>query len=154
MANTLLPGNRLNVGDHLDSNSNQFFLIYQPDGNLVVYDRTVTPNKPLWSSKTAGDTPGYVSMQWDGNLVIYNVANQHVWSTGTFLPSKKGMSLVLQDDGNLVLYGITALFSSFNDGSLSPQPTAPAGQEGGNGVNLTSVTEAAGAVLNVVFSLL
>ncbi|MGA2689164.1 MAG: hypothetical protein ABSE85_13960, partial [Candidatus Korobacteraceae bacterium] len=77
--------------------------------------------------------------------------------TGTFLPTRKGTNLVLQDDGNLVLYGLTSLFSSFSDGSMSPQPTIAPGPQGGNGVSLNSVVQAAQAaetIVTIVASLL
>ena len=168
MANTLLLGQRLNPGDALISPSNQFQLLYQKDGNLVLYDTTKdNPGWPwLWQSKTSGTTPGFVLLQNDGNLAIYNNAQQVIWSTGTWLPTKKGMSLVLQDDGNLVLYGIASLFSSFTDAGAAGSPVSPPapGHENGNGVSLQSVVQTAEdvakaaegvvSVLQAVFSLL
>lgn len=42
-------------------------------------------------------------MQHDGNFVIYdNRDGSAIWATGTFGTS--GRKLIMQDDGNLVLY--------------------------------------------------
>ena len=158
MPSTLLLGQKLMPGEFLTSKSAQFQLIYQGDGNLVVYDITINPHPALWSSRTQGHVPGFVLLQADGNLVIYNVAQQGIWSTGTWLPTRKGTSLVLQDDGNLVLYGIAPLFTSFNDiGSLispGPTPAAPAPAHGdGNGVDVLSVVEKAAQVIEIVVGL-
>jgi hypothetical protein len=41
-------------------------------------------------------------MQTDGNLVIYDMANQPRWSSNTW--QNPGSKLVVQDDGNVVIY--------------------------------------------------
>lgn len=75
-------------------------LVYQTDGNLVLYD-DVLRTAP-WASYTAGTSPGRVLMQADGNLVIYDQLGRGVWSTGTV--GYPGAYVVLQNDGNLVIY--------------------------------------------------
>lgn len=58
---------------------------------------TLSAGQSLWS---AGHT--YVlSMQTDGNLVVYNAAGVAQWSTSTLIP---GSYATLQTDGNLVVY--------------------------------------------------
>jgi hypothetical protein len=60
---------------------------------------------PLWASNTVG-SGGCVSMQGDGNLVIYDSGGQlpghAVWASGT--NGHTPASLQLQNDGNLVIY--------------------------------------------------
>ena len=43
-----------------------------------------------------------VTMQADGNLVVYAVGSRALWHTWTF--GDPGSRLVMQDDGNLVVY--------------------------------------------------
>jgi hypothetical protein len=50
----------------------------QSDGNLVLY----CGGSPTWWSGTNGTTPGYVTMQTDGNFVIYHGSG--TWSTNTW----------------------------------------------------------------------
>ena len=56
-------------GQSLISTDGRYRLVYQGDGNLVLYD-DVDRSAP-WSSGTAGWTTGQVVMQTDGNFVIY-----------------------------------------------------------------------------------
>jgi hypothetical protein len=43
-------------------------------------------------------------MQDDGNLVMYDVYNNVVWESNTYLAGPIGHSLIMQSDGNLVIY--------------------------------------------------
>jgi hypothetical protein len=54
-------------GEVIDSANSLYHLVYQGDGNLVLYDPEWTP---LWASNTTFAAPGTVAMQSDGNLVI------------------------------------------------------------------------------------
>jgi len=57
---------------------------------------------PIWSSRTNGKGVAFLIMQNDGNLVMYGTDGRPVWSTRT---SGKGpSSLDMQTDGNLVIY--------------------------------------------------
>lgn len=47
-------------------------------------------------------SPGRLEMQTDGNLVFYNTSNQPLWNSGT--NGNPGARLDLQTDGNLVIY--------------------------------------------------
>jgi hypothetical protein len=100
-------------------------LVMQTDGNLVLYNG----NTPLWYTSTAGSSNRLV-LQVDGNLVEYSSADTPLWFTGTgghgtttgfgsdtlpaggqlgsqqyLLSSDKRYGLLLQPDGNVVLYG-------------------------------------------------
>jgi hypothetical protein len=103
------PDDALYAGDQVDSPSGLYHLIYQDDGNLVLYDEWWTA---MWASETAGTTPGVAVMQGDGNLVIYDAGDVPRWSTGTY--GHPGAFLAVQDDGNLVVYDVdgAALWSS------------------------------------------
>jgi hypothetical protein len=108
--NRLFPGARLLAGQSLLSPNGRYRLLYQTDGNLVVYDdgdRTA-----LWSSLTGGTSVGQVLMQPDGNLVVYDARMTPVWNSGT--AGRANARLDMQSDGNLVVYSPdgVALWSS------------------------------------------
>jgi hypothetical protein len=82
-------------------------------GNVVIADSAGTP---LWAPTgllvpgaelTSGQsitTPGgafRLTMQGDGNLVLYGASNSALWASGT--SGNPGAYLVLGDDGNLVV---------------------------------------------------
>jgi len=96
----LLPGGRLTPGQSITSANGRFRLLFQTDGNLVLYD-DVERSAP-WSTISVGITPGQVLMQPDGNLVVYDAAGRDHWSTAT--PGNAGAYLVVQNDGNVVIY--------------------------------------------------
>jgi hypothetical protein len=97
-ADTLFTGARLLPGQTLTSG--QFRLLYQPDGNLVLFDDGA--HTVAWSSATGG--AGQALMQTDGNFVIYDATGTPRWMTGT--GGNNGAHLVLQADGNLVVFGV------------------------------------------------
>jgi len=80
-------------------------LIMQLDGNLVLYNTKVSPSQVTWKTDTFFPSwQGYyttLNYQADGNLVL---SSNFVpkWSTGT--NGKDSTTLVLQNDGNLVMY--------------------------------------------------
>jgi hypothetical protein len=89
------------------STDGRFNLIYQNDGNFVLYQGTTV----LWSSHTAitvptgGYLPEQVRFQADGNLVVYDTyggVETAVWASNT--SGNPGSTLNLQNDGNLVIY--------------------------------------------------
>jgi hypothetical protein len=84
-------------GDRLYAVNGQFFLVYQNDGNLVVYNAAA---RPTWASHTDGKPAWRTYMQPDGDFVIYSAWRNPVWATGTV---GRGVRVVMQDDGNLVV---------------------------------------------------
>lgn len=110
-----------------------YVLSYQSDGNLVLYTSSSLPRKVLWSSSTVNVVPGTLAMQDDGNLVIY-IGSVSIWNTntnkgvaavscatffnvGSYMVKSQvltpcqalfsldgGHMLIMQLDGNLVLY--------------------------------------------------
>jgi len=73
--------------------------VFQPDGNLVVYD--FGSGRALWSSRTNGKGGTTLEFQNDGNLVIYHYPTP-IWSTQTW--GHPFSTLVVQYDGNVVMY--------------------------------------------------
>ncbi len=123
-------------------------LVMQPDGNLVLYSQS---NVALWNSQTAGNSGARLVLQTDGNMVIYSATNAALWATytnsnpdhlayinttqttGRLYPGQsidtadRRFHLMLQGDGNLVLYSPThALWATGTDGKsiafLAMQP--------------------------------
>jgi len=112
---TLASGQSLFVGQSRTSIDGQFQLVYQSDGNLVLYGPGGSVH---FASCTEGTSPGQVAMQGDGNLVIYNGSGSPIWWTAT--DGNPGAYLAVQPDGNLVIYTPgtpnTALWNIFNTG--------------------------------------
>lgn len=96
----LQPGARLLAGQSLWSGNGRYRLLYQDDGNLVLYDETA--RTAPWGSGTSGTTPGQVVVQLDGNLVIYDAQGAVRFATGTV--NNPNAYLLVQNDGNVVLY--------------------------------------------------
>lgn len=92
----------LEPGDVVNSANGNLHLVYQDDGNLVLY---VGANgrewRALWATNTAGIVPGIAIMQGDGNFVVYDRRGRPVWDSGTF---HAGSRLLVQNDGNVVIY--------------------------------------------------
>ncbi len=96
----LRPGEALEIGTSLSSPSGRFTLVYQPDGNLVLYRDAAGPQPTYqWDTETAERPAGRVLMQHDGNLVVYDPDGSPLWASGT--DGHPGASLAIQDDGNL-----------------------------------------------------
>lgn len=98
MSDILQPNQWLNINDALTSNNGQYQLILQPDGDLVLY-RLGYPSG-LWSSGTKDAIRAI--MQSDGNFVLYDHSGKPLWATGT--SGANASFLILQDNGNLVIY--------------------------------------------------
>jgi hypothetical protein len=54
--------------------------VMQEDGNFVIYDTEQNPPVPLWATNTHGNPGAYLSVQGDGNLVVYSASNGVLWS--------------------------------------------------------------------------
>lgn len=98
-ADRLLSGARLTAGQSIQSPSGGYRLIYQGDGNLVLY--STATNAAVWWTGTTG-VPGQFVLQTDGNLVIYDAATTALWFTGT--AGNANAFFAVQSDGNVVLY--------------------------------------------------
>ncbi len=98
----LVPGDRMLPGQAVASPDGRFRLIYQTDGNLVLYRNDAGQNVPLWATGTDGRALGVVVMQRDGNLVMYDEDNNVLWASGT--NGAEDARLRVQSDGNVVLH--------------------------------------------------
>lgn len=98
----LRPGEILRPGEALYSPNGWYKFVHQVDGNLVVYVGFLSrPIDATWQSRTNGQITSRLSMQADGNLVLYR-GTQPLWHTSTH--GRPGAYVVMQDDGNLVVY--------------------------------------------------
>ena len=125
--------------------------LMQTDGNFVVYNATGTTSSSnaLWASGTDNNSGAAIYCQNDGNLVIYAANGQAIWASntwqsasaspgytgnltsgqqlvvgGTLTSSGGSYRLVLQYDGNLVLYQLNpwaALWATGTYGQPSQQ---------------------------------
>src|SRR5262245_20919237 len=59
---------------------------------------------------------GSLSMQTDGNLVLYDAANQPRWASGT--SGQPVTHVIMQPDGNLVIYNNTTPIWASNTGNV------------------------------------
>lgn len=87
------------------SHDKRHYVVFQEDGNLVVYDRQPFLH-PIWNSNTQNRGATHCIMQHDGNLVIYknNSRNEPVWNSNTWGDQYRGAYFVMQNDGNFVIY--------------------------------------------------
>jgi lysophospholipase L1-like esterase len=93
------------IPDHpIFSCDGRFELYLQDDGNMILYQG----NTILWTSQSEGHTPSVATLLADGNFVIEDQNGKIFWQTGTAgfagPTGLSGQALVVQDDGNLVLY--------------------------------------------------
>lgn len=99
MSNTLASGGQLRPGEQLVSSNQEFRLIYQTDGNLVLYHG----EQALWHTHTFGQSAGRCVIQADdGHLVVYDAGKRAVWCSGVWGAQYAGCRLVLSDEGDLV----------------------------------------------------
>lgn len=100
MPDTLQTNQSLQRGESLVSSDGRKEFRFQDDSNLCVYhDRHC-----VWSTMTNGSGATRLSLQADGNIVLYDVMDRAVWDSHTNHHDGEQMRLVMQDDGNLVLY--------------------------------------------------
>lgn len=147
--NTLSGGAGLSPGQYLLSPNRAYQLLYQGDGNLVLYRGD---GVALWSSGTTGLTPGHVTMQADGNLVIYGPGGVPQYVTGT--SGNANAILTLQNDGNLVIYttgGVPVFVTNTSQyAPFNPVPTAVQWKVStDHGVTFTNIAGATGFTLSV-----
>jgi GH25 family lysozyme M1 (1,4-beta-N-acetylmuramidase) len=124
----LKSGEGLGRGESVMSCDGRFELIYQSDGNAVLYSHGLA----LWASHT-NDKNGYLlSMEHEGNLVVYTETGCPLWASDT--DHHDGAFLALENGGDLVVYdGKRALWSS-GTGGIPAKPTACGAIDPGHGL--------------------
>lgn len=95
------------------SKNKRFKLIFQTDGNLVLYDQS-NSNRVVWKSGTgignSYNTRSFqMKMQADGNFVVYSQARyarslQALWQAHTVASGGTSCTLRLSNDGELYVY--------------------------------------------------
>lgn len=91
----LAPGQSLSRNEGLRSKNGRVKLVFQTDGNLVLYG----DGRPLWWTGPSDATRAV--MQTDGNFVLY-AGSAPRWDSGT--AGRPGSRLIVQDDGNVATY--------------------------------------------------
>ena len=92
------PGSELTRNVWYNSSNGAYNLIFQDDGNLVMYNSS---GAIVWNSETESEGNRAI-FQRDGNLVIYNNEENAIFTTAT--NDQGATSLNIHDDGNLVIY--------------------------------------------------
>ena len=101
--NALLAGVNMPVNSWLRSSNGLYGCCFQGDGNLVVYRFDRTPPQPMWNSITNGRGGVNLRLSNDGVLRMFGPASQTVWQAGDSSAFSHCV-LLMQDDGNLVIY--------------------------------------------------
>lgn len=99
-ASVLNSGQKITSNQYLESTNLKYRFYLQSDGNLVLRDWGT--RAALWASGTQGKGGTRLTVQSDGNIVLYTSSNKAVWASNT--QGTGANRLVLQDDANLVLY--------------------------------------------------
>jgi len=99
LGNVIHTGTVLHAGSELKSENGEFQLEMQSDGNLVLY----SGSSPTWSTNTSGRIGADAVLQRDGNFVLYWDGHP-LWAAMTDRGGSAANVLVMQDDGNLVVY--------------------------------------------------
>lgn len=117
-ADTLVVNQSLSPNQYLDSGNGSYRFNFQSDGNLVLRRRS--DSVALWASNTNGLGGTRLTMQSNGDLVLYTNSNSAVWSTRT--SGAGGNRAVMQGDANFtILSSSNAVVWSTNTGQ---QPVA------------------------------
>ena len=97
----LLEGELLYSGESINSVNGVYKLEVQQSGNLELQKYGYT----IWESKTNIDKKAVLSMQEDGNLVLYSLPDwKPIWvADGTWGPNREN-TLVLKNDSELSVY--------------------------------------------------
>ena len=99
----LYAGQQMHVNTFLVSPSQKYMAGMQPDGNLVVLEKIPGGIRTIWAAHTDHHAGAYLRFWKDpGALAVYSKQNKVLWKAGE--KGGKAAGLIMQDDGNLVLY--------------------------------------------------
>ena len=114
------------------SPNKKYYVVFQDDGNLVVYENVYNNRSKdpwIWCSGTAGNNNAVCKMQNDGNLVIYN-GNDPIWHT--FTNEMRNAKLYISNEGDLFIYSAdtneytfstnTGIVANSTDKTISLEP--------------------------------
>jgi|GEM_PF-6997784 len=109
LSGAITVGNGIKAGESITSENKTYKFTVQTDGNMVIYKNDM----PIWSSGTYGKNIDQLKLLSNGNLVAYDKSASSVWESNTSRSERNDRALVLQNDGNLVLYeGQNALWAT------------------------------------------
>lgn len=99
----LAAGVNLPVNSWVPSQNGRYGLLFQQSGNLVVYRLDRSPFMPLWNSATFNSGGVNLRLGNDGVLRLFDSASRVIWQAGE--PGAfSHCYMLMQDDGNLVIY--------------------------------------------------
>jgi hypothetical protein len=97
--NVLPPGAKLGPGQTIRSQNARYRLVYQSDGDLVLFDDNASLR--VWASNTSAQGAGAANMQLDGNFVLTSPGGTPVAETCT--NGRLRAFLMLSNTGDLVV---------------------------------------------------
>ena len=108
-------------------NHNYYFVRFQYDGNLVVWDSN--PSE-VWSANCGGQGGKTLKLEDDGRLVIYDAANKAIWSKGidgkttltpaTNTPTTGGATTTPATNTTTPQFGNALNFNGLNNYAMTP----------------------------------
>ncbi|MBD8592344.1 putidacin L1 family lectin-like bacteriocin [Pseudomonas sp. CFBP 8758] len=123
----LPPRNVMVPGQYLLSQDKRYSLVLQEDANLAIYDQTngatvwIADGTQAYSSTVPlKDMPLHVLMY--GGLYLYDPIRRRTWHTrdSTSVAQSERYHLCMQNDGNLVIVDIQAVWSSDTSATFTP----------------------------------
>lgn len=123
MTDTIKTGETLQAGGELRSQNGRYSFNVQggQSGNGVIY--RVRDMKPIWATETEGvPCPVTLSMQGDGNLVLYDANGTPRWASDTFGPDKIAK---LTNDGELRVVDPVPSWKTVGGPDPEPDPPGP-----------------------------
>jgi hypothetical protein len=103
------PGEGLAADWPLYSTDGRYQLVFQGDGNLVLYDVASGGKREVWATHT-NNKGRLCTLEFDGNLVIWDKDRGRVWESALQpkypprAPRGPGCTLCVQRDANVVIY--------------------------------------------------
>ena len=93
----------LTSGQSITSCSGRYNFVFQNEGNVVLYDNET--GDAIWSTGGESTAATTLTMQADGNLVLYGASNAVLWAASDHGGTIGTVGwLAIQDDGNLAIY--------------------------------------------------
>ncbi|KAF9427209.1 hypothetical protein BGZ76_002428 [Entomortierella beljakovae] len=106
-SDTKIAGTKLVENEGLWSGNGRFRFKIQGDGNGCICDNVSGTCINYWCTMklpAAGSGPHYGQLQADGNFCSYNGRGNNYGCTGSDQIANNGYRLIMQNDGNLVIY--------------------------------------------------
>lgn len=90
---------------YLKSQNGQYYAVMQQGGNFVVYKGSkFLAEYAVWSSGSYRGSDSYtLTMQYDGNLVMYDGKGKAIWNSSTWRKDPPNYYLTLSNEGNLII---------------------------------------------------